>query len=162
MTLSMKQSLTLALMYLLCASAAPATLLHTYHIGNSLTVDANPWALDSYGWPADYDFSVGIQIRSSASLTYLWDNPQDNDFGTPPAPYGLYSNALPNYQWDALVLQSHEAMSSTLGGDLSAIANFSALLKSNPLNADAAVFIYAPWCEQNGRQDLRRHLAPPR
>lgn len=144
----MKRAALIALSCLAWAKAADATLLHTYHIGNSLTVDAMPWSLDAYGWPAGYDFSIGCQIRSSASLTYLWEHPEDNDFGTPPAPYGLYSNALPNYPWDALVLQSHEAMASTLGGDISASANFSALLKSNPLNADTPVFIYAPWARK--------------
>lgn len=144
----MKLAPVMALACLLCAPTAHSTLLHTYHIGNSLTVDANPWALDSYGAALDLHFSVGTQIRSSASLSYIWDHPEDNDFSTPPAPYGLYSNALPNYQWDALILQSHEAMSSTLGSDLSAIANFSALLRSNPLNATASVFIYAPWARQ--------------
>ena len=134
-------------MLCLLRSSAHARLLG-YHIGNSLTVDANPWALDAYGPQVGINFTIGCHIRSSASLEYIWNNPLDNDFGTPPEPFGTYGNALPNYQWDYLVLQIHAAMDSTLGADLSAIANFAALLRSNPLNADTPIYIYTPWSSQ--------------
>lgn len=143
----MRPTAVVALCLTLCAPSLQAAL-SGYHIGNSLTVDALPWYLDAFGAQVGDRFAIGCHIRSSASLDYIWDNPLDNDFGTPPEPFGMYGNALPNYPWDYLVLQIHSAMSSTLADDLSAIANFSALLRSNPLNAHTSIYLYTPWPSQ--------------
>lgn len=110
--------------------------LRTYHIGNSLTNDTQPWWIEQ--WTASHD--SGWHIRSNESLNYIWNHPADV---TIPASPSEYSSALPGHVWDAIVLQPYGRPGGTLGTEVSAATSFVTLAQSNPANISVKIYILA-------------------
>jgi len=126
------------------AGSASAGLVG-YHIGNSLTVDSNPWSLDGMAAQRGTQITAGHHIRAGMGLPYLWANPDDpavlydEEFGT-------FDTALPSFALDYLTLQPYPSPSPcTLADDITAMGDFTGLLRSNPANANTRVYLYAPW-----------------
>jgi hypothetical protein len=127
----------------LCSSLAIAGATPTsYHIGNSLTVDANPWTLNQV---APGGLSVGSHIRCGSSMDGIWSNPGDTCL-TSPAPWGTFSNALPNFAWNYVTIQSYYG--DTLNGAsgvVTRVNDFINLARTNPANAGTRFFLYSAW-----------------
>ena len=120
--------------------------VNTYHIGNSLTNDMLSGNLTGMSAQRGVEHNVGYHIRSSAFLAHTLANPDDLSV-TPPAPYGNYANALPNYQWDAVAFQPYKGWpnGSTLSSDVQAISQLVNLTHTNPANSATRFYMYAAW-----------------
>lgn len=136
----------LAVSLISVSSVAFGADITSYHIGNSLTWDMLCGGLPTMPAAHGDSLSVGYHIRSSAYLDYTVNNPSDTSI-TPPAPYGNFANALPNYHWNDVTIQPYKGWpnGSTLGTDIAAVNSFMTLTHSNPANSDTRFFIYAAW-----------------
>lgn len=117
----------------------------SYHIGNSLTFDSQPEAMEAFAASRGLDHQVGYHIRSSSSLRNILDNP--TDVSVEPNEFGTYTQALPNNAWDIVTLQLHNSNSplATLGQDVESILSLINLTQSNPANANTNFYIYQTW-----------------
>lgn len=115
----------------------------SYHIGNSLTFDSQPLALEDFAESRGFEHEVGYHIRSSSSLKEILDNPTDTSVS--PNEFGVFSEALPNHHWDIVTIQSHPGQDSTLGTDVDAILSLINMTRSNPSNAQTNFYIYESW-----------------
>ncbi|MCC6680120.1 MAG: hypothetical protein IT445_04375 [Phycisphaeraceae bacterium] len=129
---------------LLCAITLPAQAMTTYHVGNSLTWDSRPMWQDDFaaqkGLPAH---SAAWHIRCGSSLAAIVANPTDV-CADALAPYGLFANALPNYEWDAITLQSYPG-GTTLGSETAAALSLINLARQNNDNLDTPFFLLTGW-----------------
>lgn len=143
---------------LVLASAAPALgTFKSYHVGNSLTYDARPWAVAAWaGGGAVEDH----HIRCGMHLEYIWANPAE--VCITPGSYGTFNNALPNNAWDAVTLQPHPNPGSTLGGEATAMRNMIDLTRSNVANARMRSYLYAtyPTRPESGHSFAESWLSP--
>jgi hypothetical protein len=87
------------------AAAMGEETLRIYHIGNSFTWDSNPLLTSLSLSNAGYTVGQGYHIACGQSLTSIESHP-DSVCITPPEPYGTWTNALANYEWDAITLQA--------------------------------------------------------
>ena len=97
---------------------------HYYLIGNSLTMDTLPQALDG---------DVQWHIDCGKSLTYIRDNPQEPCVKTST----LWPDALANKQYDYISIQPHYG--TTLTEDLEVISGW---IKGQP---GATIIIHTGW-----------------
>lgn len=119
----------------------------SYHIGNSLTWDSRPEWMDDLAAQKGLGLHrAGWHDRGGASLSHLWANPEDINV-TPAEPYGSYPNALPNYKWSAVTLQTYEpfAEDATLADETQAALNFINLTRTNPQNDQTVFYILGAW-----------------
>lgn len=121
------------------APQAVASPFSSYHIGNSLTNDARPDGVALVSASAGIDHQVGYHMRSGSSLRAIWEEEASTT-----SEHGVLFDALPNYAWDAIILQPHGG--STMGWDESTIANMLALV---PADHNPDIYIYATWPHQN-------------
>ena len=105
-------------------------------IGNSLTADHRPMAVDALP-----EHDADWHISFSKSLDYIWNNPWDVsiDSATP------WASVLPGTHYDHVVFQSYAASGSTLGGETQAITNFIDLIQSDPAGADTQFYLVEAW-----------------
>jgi hypothetical protein len=120
----------------------------SYHIGNSLTFDSQPLALEGFAESRGFQHEVGYHIRSASSLEDILANPTDTSVS--PNEFGVFSEALPNHHWDVVTLQTHNGPTSTLGTDVDAILSLINMTRSNPSNAQTNFYIYQSWPEISG------------
>lgn len=140
--------LTIAICLQFCSVGSAST----YMVGNSLTFDGlghykeEGLGLELLAESAGVDLTYGFHVRCGSTLSDTLANPTDICI---PAPfqYGKFSNALPNYDWDAVTLQPH--VGSTLGQDAATCATFIDLAKTHPGNDDTAFYIYSAWPAQS-------------
>lgn len=123
-----------------CFATPSQAQLKTYHIGNSLTNDTQPWWLEQ--WKPGHD--SGWHIRSNESLEFIWNHP--SDVTIPPSP-STYDSALAGNVWDAVVLQPYGRPGGTLGSEVGAALNFINLTLSNAANANTKFYILAALSE---------------
>ena len=128
------------------ATAEPLT---SYHIGNSLTNDMQPYGVAAMANEHGFNASAGQHIHNSASLATIWNNPAGASGARPFPDPAAYDVALPDYTWDAVTLQPHSSQGSTLGQDEEMILNFIDLTRTRPANVDTRFYIYATWPSQN-------------
>jgi hypothetical protein len=149
--LSMCKSLCSLLLLLL---TSPALALNTYMIGNSLTNDGlgnvieDVSGLENMAQNFGNDLTLGYHIDSSQSLNNIWANPNGVG-GVDLSNVGYYSQALPELEWDAVVLQPYEIRGiSKLETDKQSIDNFVNLTRQNSANSDTTFYIYQVWPSQ--------------
>lgn len=115
--------------------------MSSYHIGNSLTNDSLgnvKQATNNSGFQEIAAFygqaqTIGFHVDSGQALRSIWENPEGfNGIDLTRAPYNGYSNALPNYSWDAVVLEPYFSQGSTLGSDKQMLANFAGITSGTP------------------------------
>ncbi len=133
------QTGTLAVGVAFCAGSSA-----TYHIGNSLTYDMAPFSFDEFAAQRGLTHTAGYHIRSSSSLLDIMTNP-DSLSATPPEPFGNFVNALPNFKWNAVTIQPHTGMGSTMATDVDAILSLINSARSNPENLNTRFYIYSTW-----------------
>lgn len=138
---------------LLAVSAAFATgMSASYHIGNSLTNDMAPFSFGEFAAQRGLTHTAGYHIRSSSSLLDIMTNP-DSLSVTPPEPFGNFVNALPNFKWNAVTIQPHTGMNSTMATDVDAILSLINLARSNPENLNTRFYIYSTWPKAGSFQE---------
>jgi hypothetical protein len=100
----------------------------------------NPEGMAEMARFAGFAAEAGYHIRANATLPYIAANPSDvtltESFGFQKN-YGTWDNALANYSWDVLTVQTY--VGSTLGADTAAFNQFKNVAGS------ARTYLYAAW-----------------
>ncbi len=111
-----------------------------FMIGSSITDSVNYGQFQQLAQSQGFDHIWGRHVILGAPLEYIWDHP-DSGFRTDP--FGYYPNALPNYDWDAVTLQTGDR---SLAQDVVAMRNFIDLTRTRPYNAEnTEFFVFARW-----------------
>ncbi|MEX0774103.1 MAG: PEP-CTERM sorting domain-containing protein [Phycisphaeraceae bacterium] len=126
------------------AQAAPQTEM-AYFIGNSVTDTIGYTALEQMIEARGHQHIWGRHTIPGAPLEYTWNNPfvgnaENQQAGSGGQPG--YTDALPNYTWNAIVLQPYDHRAST---DYTYTSAFINLATQNPANADAQVYLMSRW-----------------
>ncbi|GAB4109955.1 MAG: hypothetical protein Kow00105_18680 [Phycisphaeraceae bacterium] len=120
--------------------AGRAEGLTSYHIGNSLTYDSQIVSPTGGAWKtataAGLSWQTGWHIKCGSSLESIVSNPGVTCVDPSPV-FGLYSQALPGFSFDAITLQPH---SGTLQGEYVAAKQ---LIQS--ANDPGVVYLYETW-----------------
>lgn len=130
----------------------------SYHIGNSLTFDSlgnsssniqnGPYGIESIADFYGIDLEMSMHVDSSQALHSIWNNPMGKGgIDAKRTPYNDFTNALTNYQWDALTLEPYLSQGATLGSDKEAISNFITL--ANEANSVKTFYVYQVWPRQS-------------
>lgn len=121
----------------------------TYRIGNSLTWDSQPGAIEKLAAQRGWKHREGYHINCGKSLQRIWENPEEVCV-KPVAEYGTFRKALTEKQWSAVALQPYPAKGeSTLATDAARILDFISLTRENEANAETVFYIYAGWPAQS-------------
>ncbi|MGB0767717.1 MAG: hypothetical protein ACPGYV_08395 [Phycisphaeraceae bacterium] len=134
----------LALSLLAFVGPAAADDYKSYHIGNSLTWDSQPEGLAAMSGTQGRTHEVGYHVRSASSLDMI----AADDVTTIPVveDFGLWRDALPGHNFDAIVMQPHPTATSTLLSDQTIIAEMiDAAIGGANSYADTRFFIYQAW-----------------
>lgn len=157
----------LCLCALLPASLCAQTT--SFHVGNSLTYDGlgnetnDFFGLEAIAAQAGITLEAANHVDNSQPLFSIWNDPNgvgENGVDDTVDPYGKYLNALPNFEWDRVVLQPHFSGGSTLGSDKSSIQSFIDLTHQNQANSDTDFYIYQTWPRQQIWPYLSEWAAP--
>jgi len=115
--------------------------MNIYFIGNSVTDGINYTGFQEMALTEGNFHTYGRQMIPGAPLVFLWQNPTA---GFTAAPYGVPTNAFPNYKWTALSLQPFTRfIGGGDDGELKNAGNFINLAISN--SPDVQVYIYQRW-----------------
>lgn len=114
----------------------PQKTVNTYFIGNSLTDCIEYSDLQEMVESQGHSMPWGRHMIPGAPLEWIWGHPSD---GFSEDPYGYYTNALPNYNWDALSLQPYDRK---LSSDSEYSIKFIDLADHYP---ELQVYIYMRW-----------------
>ncbi len=132
-------SLTL-LVFGILPGGALAETRRIFLIGNSVTDAVGYTTFQQVAQSRGYTHIWGRHVILGSPLEYIWSNPNS---GFETAPFGHYPNALPNYNWDAITLQTY---SRGMASDLTAYENFMNLAREREYNRDnTEFFVYARW-----------------
>ncbi len=148
-------------MVLLCVSIScqvASGVTTSYHIGNSLTFDSQPPGIAALAASRGLEHQVGYHIRSASSMHEILTNPEE--VNSVSSSFGIFTNALPNFQWDYVTLQPFSEPSGTMGLELESILSFIDLTRSNPANVDTTFYIYQAW-PQIGSYQAKWDTATP-
>lgn len=129
---------------MLLASVVSADPFRSYHIGNSLTSQTYShigYSLEQLTDSRNIDIAVGFHIRCGSQLNVTYNNPNEVCVGPTP-PYGVFTNALPNYTWDAITLQPY---GDPMNAGISAANGMINLSLQNPSNQAAKIYVMEMW-----------------
>ncbi|PXA03669.1 hypothetical protein DDZ13_10260 [Coraliomargarita sinensis] len=125
-----------------------------YSIGNSHTGDSailKKQGIYQLAQAMGKPFTHGWHIRCSRGLDYMWNNP--NDVCVEPNAYGLFTDALTNYQWDVLMLQPFDVYTSDAipenERELQAAIHFEEICADPP----GRLFLYTTWASSGALDD---------
>lgn len=128
------------------ATASNRTL-RAYHIGNSLTFGVFPNdQTDKLFASRGGAYVRGMHILWGSPLSRIWDNPSSNNVTL--APFGTFSHALTQFDWDVLTLQPYASGITGDKGDLAECRNFIKLATRR--SPGVQVYIYATWPPRPG------------
>jgi len=164
------KSLLLAFAFLLCLAPlafaqAPAATpadkpLRAYHIGNSLTfhVVSDPrhrGFMSGHG----VQYVAGYHVLWGQSLFTIWDKSDTPSAKT--EKYGVFKNALANFDWDVLTLQPWGSQFDGEKGDLAMARKYIELATAR--NPDIQVYIYETWPfkDKEGKLDFAAKWSRP-
>ncbi len=119
-----------------------------YRIGNSLTWDSQPKAIEALAAERGLEHLEAYHINCGKSLERIWTHPEEVCV-RPVEPFGTFAGALTGHAWDAVTFQPHPGAGSTLATDTARILDFIAMARENPRNRNTVFYIYAPWPGQN-------------
>lgn len=126
---------------------APIQAVTLYQIGNQVTLGTlrSGAMADESGLTLE----LGKHLFNNRSLQRIWDTPTETTSST--LPFGNFSEALPNNDWDFVSLQSfpyYGATIATLGDDVNAANSFIDLTESAGRNAETVYFVLTSWPNQ--------------
>ena len=119
-----------------------------YRIGNSLTWDSQPKAIEALAAERGLKHVEAYHINCGKSLERIWTHP-DEVCVKPVEPFGTFGPALTRHAWDAVTFQPHPGAGSTLATDAARIVDFINKTRENPRNRTTVFYVYAPWPGQN-------------
>lgn len=129
-----------AFMALLIAGTLPVEAGRVYMIGNSITDSVHYRQFQLMAQSRGYTHIWGRNILLGAPLNYIWQHP---DVGLVEEPFRSFGNALPNYDWDAITLQTYD---SDIVTDTDHAKLFIDLARQRSYTADhGEFFIFARW-----------------
>lgn len=132
----------ISVFFVVTAFCLGAEEIRVYHIGNSLTWDSQPITQTSVLENHGNTVLQGYHIACGQSLTYMESNP-DYVCVAPPEPYGKWTNALGNYEWDAVTIQAYPGATG-LSEVLATVAMLEVATSSNR-NPNCTFFLYLAW-----------------
>lgn len=146
----------LSLVVLLVAlCTAQGTTLRVYMLGNSLTDNVNYGGFRNLATQGNDTVTIGSQRIPGAPISWLWTHPGD---GFADSPYGGYTSAFANYQWDAITLQPFSTRQEELtharyflravqgrGGFGPGVPSITDGGTGPGISPNAIVYIYAVW-----------------
>lgn len=135
-----------ALVLILPGSRATAETT-SFHVGNSLTWDAQPRGIEALASLRGNDLRAGYHIACNRNLDDIWSDPQFTCV-LPHAKLGRFPDALASHAVDVVTLQPWRWGDATLAEDTARLLDFIDLTRSNPDNQDTQFFIYTGWPEQ--------------
>lgn len=140
--LSRKSLLAVVLVF----SASLPSVVHSarvFMVGNSITDSVNYGQFQQLAQSRGYTHIWGRHIILGSPLSYIWNNPNS---GLLTSPFNGYGNALPNYDWDAITLQTYD---SGFASDLEHFGLFLNFARQRPYNAqNTEFFVFARWPRQ--------------
>ncbi len=131
---------TAALGLAAAAQGAP----RVYRIGNSLTWDSQPKAIEALATQRGLEHVEAYHINCGKSLQRIWTHPEEVCVPVV-EPFGTFGKALPDHDWDAVTFQPHPGAGSTLATDAARIVDFIDKTRSGNRNGKTVFYIYAPW-----------------
>lgn len=146
----------------LLAGGSDAATARIYHIGNSLTDQVRYDQFKAAAIARGHNHIYGRHMMPGAPLNWMWEQAREGGFNV--EPYGLYPNALSNYDWDFLVLQPFV---QSYDAELQAVNDFyNYALKRNP---NITICIHMAWPGTNDPkfydaawEDTASHLSQTR
>jgi hypothetical protein len=136
--------LLLAGLGILNPAGAAEDVLRAYRIGNSLTWDSQPKAIEALAAQRGLQHVEAYHINCGKSLERIWTHP--DEICVPAVePFGTFGKALPGFDWHAVTFQPHPGAGSTLATDTARIVDFIDKTRSANRNANTVFYIYAPW-----------------
>lgn len=113
-----------------------------YQIGNSFTYDSLPYRVQQMSQSTTRPMTADFHVRCNASLKQIVNNP-----GTcvDPIADGPWYEALPNGEWDHVVVQPYAANNSTMQDDINSIETIVAAAEQFPANSDTKWYLYQSW-----------------
>ena len=140
----MKRMQPMLMLLCLGLTATATSAPRAYRIGNSLTWDSQPKAIEALAEQRGLEHVEAYHINCGKSLQRIWTHP-DEVCVKVVEPYGTFGNALPNYDWDAVTFQPHPGGDSTLATDAARIVDFIAKAREGKRNSKTVFYIYAAW-----------------
>jgi hypothetical protein len=154
----MKTISALLCLWSIPVAALSAETLRIYHIGNSLTWDSNP-ALTSLSLSnAGYTVQQGYHIACSRGLTRIESEP-DYVCVPPPEPYGTWTNALANYDWDVITLQAYPGGSGLT--EVAATRKIIEIALAGNRNRNCKFFLLLAWPTQSESNTFSELMMTP-
>lgn len=138
----------MAMMLTFAAFVSAQDVQRTYRIGNSLTWDSQPRAIEALAAQRDIEHVQAYHINCGKSLQRIWTHPQEVCVKVV-EPFGTFGAALPDHDWHAVTFQPHPGGESTLATDAARIVDFITLAQSKGRNKNTVFYIYAPWPGQH-------------
>ena len=139
---------------MICAAQAepPKKTIRAFHVGNSLTHGVVMSGLSEFMGSRGATYECGWHVLWSSGLSEIWnkaDAPSDKA-----AKYGNFQEALKNYEWDVLTLQTWGLEFEGEKGDVPAAKRFIELaLKKSP-NLQIYVYEVWPFRDETGKTDF--------
>ncbi|MCA9247166.1 MAG: hypothetical protein KDA42_08630 [Planctomycetales bacterium] len=115
-----------------------------YRIGNSLTWDSQPKAIEALAAQHGEKHTQAYHINCGKSLERIWTHPEEICVNAV-EPFGTFGHALPNYEWQAITFQPHPGADSTLASDTARVLDLIGKSREAGKNRAAVFYIYAPW-----------------
>ncbi len=147
------------LIFLSAARAQEGEDLRIYYVGNSLTWDAKPLQVRSTLGRAPFNILDGFHLRCGQGLRTIVNETEIEPCIDPPAPYGEWTNALANYEWDAITLQAYPG-----GNALEELAATRTLIETATAggrNADCKFFLYLAWPKKSASSTFSERMLTP-
>jgi hypothetical protein len=139
---------------ILLTSSSLCAATTSYHIGNSLTWDSQPWRLSNFAESQGLEHDVGYHVLGGNPLHAIVANPNSLSVLYSQV-YGRHNVALPNFAWTAVTMQPHPGPNSTLAADVDAMLQLIDLTRSNPANAETTFYVYAAWPQLTGPNETQ-------
>ena len=115
------------------------TTLRCYFIGNSVTDAINLDGLKALAESKGNTHTWARQMIPGAPLEWLWQHPND---GFTTSPYGVPTNAFPNYTWDAISLQPFDRF---MKDDSLIIGKYIDSLGLKTQSPNVQIYVYQRW-----------------
>lgn len=130
--------------------AFPCAAQSIYAIGNSITNDSLPDGTAALMRNAVDDPSTvsnGMHILAGATIVEIWEQPGEVTKAN--EEFGPFIQALPNHEWDHVVMQPHYTGVTTLEDDIAAMTGLMELTESNPANDDTIFYVHGYWPQRS-------------
>lgn len=124
-------------------SAAAAEVFRSYHVGNSFTWDMGPAGYNSRPAAESYDRGeAGYHIWCARGLAAMLENPDATCIEPHPS-FGTFTNALSNFEWNAVTLQPHH--DASMIEELRAASSLIQLARQNVASGEAKFYVHQVW-----------------